>query len=48
MAELASGFEIKIRKNFNVVRLFPYIAGILGLENDIMKLKEERKTTVVD
>lgn len=48
MAELASGFEIKIRSNFNVVGLFPYIAGILGLENDIMKLKEERKTSLAD
>lgn len=48
MAELSSGFEIKIRKNFNVIRLFPYVAGILELENDIMKLKEERKTPVVD
>lgn len=48
MAELTNGFKIKIRKDFSVIMLFPHISGNLDLGNDIMKLKEERKTTVVE
>lgn len=48
MAELARGFKIQIRKDFSIIMLFPHIAGILDLGDDIIKMEEERKTIMVD
>lgn len=48
MAELTNDFKIKIKKDFNIIMLFPHIARILDLGDIIMKMKEQRKTTVVD
>lgn len=48
MAELTSGFKIKIRKDFSIIIVFPHIAEILNLGDEIVKMKEERKIAVVD
>lgn len=48
MAELTSGFKIKITKDFSIIIVFPHIAEILNLGDEIVKMKEERKIAVVD